>query len=156
MLFFVTIFGGVVLFGAPYLPTRHDQQKAALQLLNLPKGAMFFELGCGDGRMLIAAAEAGLRCVGYELNPVLAFIAWARTRKYGKRVTVRFGNFWLVDLSSADGVYVFLIERFMPKLDAKLASASMHRTIKLASYAFKVPNRSIHAEKSGVFLYTYP
>lgn len=156
LLFLVTIFGGIVLFGAPYLPTRKAQQQAALDLLNLPKGATFIELGCGDGRMLIAAAKRGLHVTGYELNPVLALIAWARTRKYSKQIKVHFGDFWRADLSRADGVYVFLIERFMPKLDSKLAQASKLRPIKLASYAFTVPGRKADGASQGVFLYTYP
>jgi hypothetical protein len=72
-------FAGVILFGAPYLPTLKPQIHAALELANLRPGQTLIELGCGDGRVLIAAAHTGIKSIGYELNPLLALIAWIRT-----------------------------------------------------------------------------
>src|SRR5688572_25475247 len=90
-------FAGVLLFGAPYLPTLRPQVKAALELAELRKGETLLELGCGDGKVLIAAARQGIKAVGYELNPLLALLAWLRTRRYGGNVKVVWGNFWRED-----------------------------------------------------------
>ena len=64
-------FSGVLLVGAPYLPTLTPQVAAALELAALRPGETLLELGCGDGKVLIAAAQQGYRAVGYELNPIL-------------------------------------------------------------------------------------
>ncbi len=78
----IVCFAGVLLFGAPYLPTLKPQMKTALKLAGSTAGETLLELGCGDGRVLIAAARRGYNAVGYELNPLLALLAWARTRRY--------------------------------------------------------------------------
>ena len=151
-LFFIFTF--VLLFGAPYVPTLPAQRKAALELMNLKKGQTLYELGSGDGGMLADAAKRGLNAVGYELNPVLVVIAWARTRRYGSKVRVRWGNFWKADLSQADGVYVFLIDHFMPKLDKKIQEEGKSGVV-LVSHAFKVPDRKVITKKNAMFLYRY-
>lgn len=113
-------FSFVVFFGAPYLPVLSGQKEAAFRLLALKPGQHMLELGCGDGRMLIAAAERGLQVTGYELNPVLAFLSWLRTRRYSGQVRVVWGNYWRKPWPPADGIYVFLLDKYMKKLDKKV------------------------------------
>ena len=73
------VFNFVILFGAPFLPTMKKQVKPAMDLMNLKPGQKMLELGCGDGRLLIAAAEEGLIATGIELNPLLVIICRIRT-----------------------------------------------------------------------------
>jgi hypothetical protein len=148
------LFGFVVAFGAPYLPTLSPQVKAALDLVDLKPGQTLLELGSGDGRILIAAAERGLNVVGYELNPLLALYSWLRTRKYKGRVKVVCGNFWRRKLPPAEGIFVFLLNRYMAQLDTKLA-AELPRPFRLVSFAFEIPDRSADKQQAGVFLYRY-
>jgi SAM-dependent methyltransferase len=152
----ILIFGAVLLVGAPYLPTQKARCRQALKLMGLKPGQTVFDLGCGDGVMLKTAAEQGLKAVGYEINPILAAIAWCRTRRYGRQVKVRYGNFWRANISSADGVFVFLIEHHMQKLEAFMSASTGSKKTKLVSHAFKIPGRK-YAKRSGpFFLYTYP
>ncbi len=156
LIFFLVIiacFSFVLLFGAPYLPTHNKSAHIALDLLELKPGDNFFELGCGDGRVLILAAKRGYKCVGWELNPIIYLVAKVRTAKY-KNVSVKFGSFWEQNLSKADGVYVFLLDKYMQKLDKKLTQEMMSGA-KLASYAFKIKGKKINHQKHGVFLYKY-
>lgn len=146
-------FAGVLLVGAPYVPTLTPQVKAALELADLKSDQTLLELGCGDGKVLIAAAQAGLKVVGYELNPVLALIAWLRTRRY-KNAQVICGNFWRADWPVAEGIFVFLHPRFMARLDKKITQGK-YNSVKLVSFAFKIPGKKITQEKNGVYLYTY-
>ncbi len=144
-------FAGVLLRGAPYVPTLNKSAQAALELLDLKPGQTLLELGSGDGKMLLAAARQGLQVVGIELNPFLAAISWLRTRRYRKQVRIIWGDFWRVQWPKCDGVYVFLLDSFMPKLDER-----MQRVRKpLATFAFKIPGREASAQKAGVFLYKY-
>ncbi|HEX5448283.1 MAG TPA: class I SAM-dependent methyltransferase [Candidatus Saccharimonadales bacterium] len=150
----ILAYGFVLLFGAPYFPSLRPHVKAALKLLDLKKGQVVYDLGCGDGRFLRSAAKHGLVAVGYELNPFMFAWSWLTTRRYGRRVKVRFGNFWHADLSEADAIFVFLLDKYMPKLDERIrATAKKH--VKLASHTFKIPGKKPSDEEYGVFLYKY-
>lgn len=144
-------FGGVILRGAPYVPTLDPQARAALELLGLKPGQTLLELGSGDGKVLITAAQTGLNVVGIELNPFLVVISRLRTWRYRKQVQVIWGDFWRVDWPECDAVFAFLLGRFMAKLDTRMLELRKP----LVSFAYKVPNRPVTAEKAGVFLYRY-
>ncbi len=153
-LFFMICFAGVLLAGAPYLPTLSPQVKTALQLSGLSPGDTLIELGCGDGRVLISAAKHGYKVVGYELNPLLALIAWLRTRRYRQQVRVVWGDFWRADWPAADAIFTFLLPRYMAKLNKKCIRYE-HKPVKLVSVAFKIPGQRPAKQKNGVYLYTY-
>lgn len=147
-------FSGVILFGAPYLPTRRPQIKAALELADLKPGETMLELGCGDGRVMIAAAKRGVNVIGYELNPFLAALAWLRARRYGGQVKVVWGDYWRADWPPAEMVFTFLLTKYMPKLDEKLRRYP-HKPVRLVSYAFEIPGKRPAVQKNGVYLYDY-
>jgi SAM-dependent methyltransferase len=154
-------FGFVLLRGAPYLPTLTKQVGTALDLVDLKPGQTLLELGCGDGKVLIAAVERGWNVVGYELNPILALIAWLRTRRYNSRgsgsVRVVCGDFWSKEWPPAEGIFVFLLDSFMQKLDTKIAQSygKDGKSVKLVSFAFQIPDREPKVQKDGLFLYEY-
>ncbi|HSX27791.1 MAG TPA: hypothetical protein VLG25_03345 [Patescibacteria group bacterium] len=147
-------FGFVVAFGAPYLPTLSPQVKTSLELLNLKPGQTLLELGCGGGNILIAAAKQDLFVVGYELNPILALVAWLRTRRYSGRVRVVWGNFWTKKWPPADGIFVFGIDNYMKRLHKKITQ-QFNKPVKLVSFAFKIPGKKQTAQKDGLYLYQY-
>ncbi len=119
-IFFILIFSFVIAFGAPFLPTLSARTEEALDLLDLKPGQTMLELGSGDGRILRAAAERGIYAVGYELNPLL--VIWTKLIHWKKRkyITVHWGNYWRHKLPPTDGIYVFLLNPYMTKLDKKI------------------------------------
>jgi len=148
------VFGFVILFGAPYLPTLKNQIEGAFELLDLKKGQTLIELGSGDGRILFEAGKRGIKAVGYELNPFLVVYSIIKTWKYRGEVKVIWGNYWSKDWPNADGVFVFLLDRYMQKLNKKIIH-EFNQPIKLVSFAFKIPNKKIVESKQGLFLYKY-
>ena len=150
----IICFGGVVFFGAPYLPTLDPQVKSAMQLADLKSGQTLLELGCGDGKVLLAAAQQGINVVGYELNPILALVAWLRTIRYRKIAKIKWGNFWFQAWPKADAIFVFLLPKYMDKLDTKINQYS-HKPIKLVSFAFEIKSKQPSATKDGVYAYIY-
>lgn len=150
----VLSFGAVLFFGAPYLPTLNAQIETALKLSGLKAGDTLLELGCGDGKVLIAAAKLGIKSAGYELNPVVALVAWLRTRKYRSYVKIICGNFWTSEWPKADAIFTFLLPRYMTKLDSRMLAYN-HKPTKLVSIAFAIPNKPIDTQKNGVNLYLY-
>jgi len=151
---FVFLFGFVVMFGAPYLPTMRKQIESGLDLLDLKSGQTMLELGCGDGRVLIAAAKRGWRVVGYELNPILVIVCRLRSWKYRRNIDVRWGDFWSAKWPETEGIFVFLLPHYMQKLDKKITQWNSGK-VKLVSFAFKIPGKQPLSEKDGLYLYEY-
>lgn len=150
----VICFGFVVLFGAPYLPTKKVQIAVAFELLDLSAGQSLIEIGCGDGRVLLFAAKKGLIVTGYELNPLLVIIAKITNFRYRRQVTVVWGNYWHKKWPSSDAIYCFLLDKYMSRLNKKIIT-DIKKPVKLASYAFQIPEKKHMRVKQGVFLYQY-
>lgn len=140
--------------GAPWLPIRRKETDIALELLQLKPGQTVVDLGSGTGTFLARAAEKGIYGVGYEINPLLYVWSLARTWPHRNKVKLHFGSYWNKSLPKTDGVYVFLIGRYMSKLGDKLESElSVGTTV--ASYTFKIPDKDAISEKQGIYLYQY-
>jgi hypothetical protein len=152
--FVLVAFSFVIAFGAPYLPTLKDQVINAMELIDLKEGQTLLELGSGDGRVLAAAAEKGWYAIGYELNPLLVVYSWLRTRKYGKKVRVIWGNYWYKKLPKCDAIFVFLLQPYMVKLNKKIIQECTN-PVKLVSFAFEIPDKKPTKQQRGMFLYTY-
>jgi SAM-dependent methyltransferase len=154
LVFLILCFGFVLLFGAPYLPTLTKQATIALDMIDLQPGQTLLELGCGDGKILVAAARRGWKVTGYELNPLLVLVCLWRTRHYRKLVRVRWGNFWTQTWPTTDGIFVFVMQRQMHKLDTKITESAT-KPLKLVSFAFTVPGKKAVQQRDGVYLYNY-
>jgi len=151
----ILCFSLVVLVGPPYLPTLSPQVKTALDMLDLKPGQTMLELGCGDGKVLVAAAQRDWKVTGIELNPLLVMVCKLRTWRYRHLVTVRWGNYWNTQLwGQADGIFGFVLPRYMVKLDKLITTWHTH-PVRLASFAFTIPNKPVALERNGVFLYRY-
>jgi SAM-dependent methyltransferase len=142
-----------VLFGPPYLPTLNQQAEAALDMLDLKPGQTLLDLGSGDGRVLRAAAKRGLTVVGIELSPLLVIVSYITTWRYRKSVTIIMGNYFRVKWPKADGIFTFMIQRQMGKLDKQIKQWG--KPVRLASVAFTISGKDAADERAGVFLYKY-
>ena len=153
-MFFVLMFGFVIAFGAPFLPTLKVRTPDIFELLDLRPGQTLIELGSGDGRILAEAAKRKIHVIGYELNPLL--VVWSKLKnwKYRRYVTVKWGNFWWRKWPKTDALYVFLLEPYMAKLDKKITQ-DLPGKVKVVSYAFEIPGRTAIRQKNGLFLYRY-
>ena len=79
-----------------------------LALVPMQPGQRFYDLGCGDGRMLIAARRKyGVHAVGYEVNPFAYLYARLKIWWHGSGGEVRFRNFMQADFSDADVIYLY-------------------------------------------------
>ena len=143
------------IIGAPYLPIMRRDYEPILDLANLKPGQTILDLGSGDGRFLLAAARRGYRAIGYEINPFLYVISRLLTWRYRSLVTIHLANFWPADLPPVDAIYVFLIDRLMPKLDTKLTK-EIAKPTPVISFVFKIPGRKPQVQTRNAYLYWYP
>lgn len=108
--------------GAPYVRSTPEEAEAVIRLARIRPGIKVYDLGSGDGRLLMLAAEKGAEAVGVELDPFLVLQSRLRARlsPFGSRITVRWGSFWKASIKDADAVLVYLIPRRMADLKAFL------------------------------------
>lgn len=116
---------------APYVATPMIVVRKMLEYADLKPGETVYDLGCGDGRVVIMAAqEFGARGVGVDLNPRLVKEARGKVESLGLGQMVRIirGNLFEVDVSPADIVTMYLTtganEKVRPKLEQELRSGS--------------------------------
>ena len=111
------------LLGAPWVPTGNETVNEMLSVAGVNSGDVVYDLGSGDGRVVIAAAKRfHARSVGVELNPFWVFWTWLKLTVLGLRgkTKVIWGNFFRVDLSKADVVTLYLLQNTNYKLEPKL------------------------------------
>jgi len=102
-----------------------------LTLAELKKGEVFFDLGAGDGRpVIMAAQEFGAEAVGIEMRSDLARQALQRIHELGlqDRATIMNNDVFGIDIRRADVVYLYLTtsanDKVRPKLEAELKSSA--------------------------------
>jgi len=107
----------------PYVPTTEEAVKAMLKLADVKKTDVVYDLGCGDGRIVIAAAkDFGAHGVGIDINPVRIGEAKENARKAGVERLVRFeeNDLFQADIHGASVVTIFLLSEINLKLRPKL------------------------------------
>ena len=147
-------FGIGAIIGAPYVPVLRRDATGLLDLAGLTAGQTMIDLGSGDGRFLRAAAKRGIRGIGYEINPFLYIISLIVTWRYRKLVEIHLADFWRTPLAPCDAVYVFLIDRLMPKLDEKL-SRDITRPTHVISFVFAIPSKKPAETTRNAYRYLY-
>lgn len=115
------------MFVAPYVSSPLPVVRQMLTLAELGKGETFFDLGAGDGRSVIMAAqEFGAKAVGIELREDLAKRALSTIAELGieDKAQILQADFFNIDLRSADVVFLYLTtsanEKVKPKLESEL------------------------------------
>jgi len=109
----------------PFVPTTEEAVAAMLKLANVQKTDVVYDLGCGDGRIVIAAAKTyGAHAVGIDINPVRLAEANENLKKAGPDVAklVRFeeNDLFQADIHEATVVTLFLLSSVNLKLRPKL------------------------------------
>src|ERR1700724_2319318 len=107
----------------PYVPTTEEAVKAMLKLADVKKTDIVYDLGCGDGRIVIAAAkEYGAHGVGIDINPERIQEAQENAKKAGVKNLVRFeeNDLFDADIHEATVVTLFLLNSVNLKLRPKL------------------------------------
>lgn len=113
-------YGG--LLAAPYVPMWKKDIHRALELAKIKPNETLYDLGSGDGRIIIEAVKGfKAKAIGYEiaLLPYLYSYVKIKLMGIGNDVSVKMGNFFEHDLGNANIVTAFLSTRAMAKLKDK-------------------------------------
>jgi cyclopropane fatty-acyl-phospholipid synthase-like methyltransferase len=142
-----------------FTPTRHNIADAMLQLAGVTSGDVVYDLGSGDGRLpIIAAQKYGARGVGIEIDPNLVELSWriANEAEVANRVSFVVGDLFTADLSQATVVTAYLSPRIMQLLEPKLRA--LKPGTRIVSHQFPMtgwqPDRRIKVDESELLLWT--
>lgn len=146
--------------GLPWVPAHDRRIRAAFRLAEVQPGEMVYDLGAGDGRVLvIAVKEFGARAVGIEISPVHCLSALARIRLAGiqDQASFRWGNMYRTDVSAANIVFIYAtshhVNRLAPYLETQLGSGARVVTISSSIDGWQPAGFD---RKHLVFLYRIP
>ena len=141
----------------PWVPTQKDRARKALQMAKLKPGETLYDLGAGDGRILLLAAEEFVaKAIGVEASPLQYLFTAARCFFSGSRsnIRVRRENFYTSDLSDADVVFAYLTSDQVIRLQDNLA-AQLKPGARVVSVAFDFPDWKPKDFDEGYLLFVY-
>ena len=151
---------------APYVTSPISVVDKMLEAAGLRGGETLYDLGCGDGRIVLAAAKGfGAKAVGIEISDALAKRARQEAEKMGLQDQVKIitGDMMTVDVSPASVVSLYLMteanDTLRPKLERELKPGS-----RVVSLEFKVrgwkPSRvekvELHNHPYTIYVYEMP
>lgn len=143
----------------PFFPTKFPLVEAMLDLAEVGSSDVVYDLGSGDGRIVIGAARRGARGVGVELDPILIKLSLqnAREARVTSLVEFRQGDLFQADIKAATVVAIYLLPtinaKLRPKMERELAPGT-----KVVSHAFPVegwtPEKTVMVGKEKLLLYS--
>lgn len=122
----------------PYIPTPYELVRAKLEFGEVTAQDVVFDLGCGDGRVLIMAAqEYGCQGVGVDLQEGVVEEAWSNIAEHDltDEIEVRCENFLDTNLDQADLVILYLTTKTLHVLSDKLQEVKPGTRIVTHDYA---------------------
>ncbi|MCL2451793.1 class I SAM-dependent methyltransferase [Candidatus Saccharibacteria bacterium] len=157
----VAIIGvGVLIGGAPFVPTRRKWIHDAMKLAQVGVGDVVVDLGSGDGAVLLAALRCGARrAVGYEINPLLVFLSSLRLRRFRKKVVIKTGDFFRAELpADTTVIYLFQVEKVLKKIPDFIEKQRPNlsaKKLRVVCFGAEIPGRKFVRERGGMSLYEF-
>jgi ribosomal protein L11 methylase PrmA len=146
----------------PYVPTPQNVVDEMLRLANVSKGDVVYDLGCGDGRLVVTAVKnfGAKRGVGVDIDPQRIAESNQNAKAAGVTGSVKFvvQDLFQTDFSEATVVTLYLLPDVNLKLRPKLLSELKPGT-RVVSHAFSMgdwePEKKVTVEPGGQTLYLW-
>jgi SAM-dependent methyltransferase len=141
-------------------PCSPETARRMLEAARLRAGEVIYDLGCGDGRVLIMAARRGARGLGIEVDPILVLVARLRARvsRVHRYVRIVRGDLHDADVSQADVVFQYLNSDANARLAPRLAR-QLRPTARVVSLIHPMPGwtaaGALPAGMPGSLIYVY-
>jgi len=145
----------------PYVPTKQPVVDAMLNIAKVSKGDVHYDLGCGDGRIVISAAKRGAIATGVDIDPERIKEANENAKVAGvtDKVTFIEGNLFDMDFSKATVLTLYLLPDVNLKLRPKILK-EMKPGSRVVSHAFDMgdwkPEKTIVVDGSTIHYWTVP
>ena len=143
-IFLLGLWQNVLFTKAPFVPLPKKALPDVIQVLNLQPGDRLYDLGCGDGRVLIAAwrQQPQARFIGIDKDWLPAICSHWRLWRAGRpsQIEILRKNFFKQDLSNATHIFTYLFPKLMDNLLPKL-TAELRPGTRLISCDFYFTNK---------------
>ncbi|MFP4366478.1 MAG: class I SAM-dependent methyltransferase [Bacteroidales bacterium] len=145
----------------PYVPTPHDVVARMLDVTSVGPGDYVIDLGSGDGRIVIAAAERGAVGHGIDLNPTRISEAVNNARKAGvdDRVIFMEGDLFETDISRASVITMYLLSSVNLKLRPVLLKELRPGT-RIVSHSFSMgdweADKHVRVDNRHIYYWVIP
>lgn len=126
-----------------FVPTPLDVVEKMLELAEVKKSDVVYDLGSGDGRIVITAAKKyGCRAIGYELDKELVDLSRTKAEAAGVKslVTIELADLFTADLRNADVIALYLLPQQLEKLSAQFEK--LKPGTRIVSHQFVIPGMS--------------
>ena len=144
-------------WGAPWVPSSMKTVHQMLELAEVKADELIYDLGCGDGRIVVVAAlKYQARAVGIEIDPFRWLWCQILITVLGLRqqVKILFGDLFKQDLSEADIVFCYLLPDTNKRLESKLLE-ELKRGTRVISNSFYFPGLKEISKKGDARLYIF-
>lgn len=125
---------------ATWVPMRTGDLKRVFKILDLKSGENFYDLGCGNGKVVMYAGKNfPVQATGVEI--VWPLYIWCQIKKLlsgQKNVQFKFGNLFKVDMSNANAVYVFGMPRTVKGKIKEKFLKELPPGARVLSYVFRI------------------
>ncbi len=145
-----------------FVPTPQNVVDAMLKLAGVHSGDVLYDLGCGDGGIVVTAAKTfGIRAIGIDINPVRIEEATENVKRNGvtKLVTLRNEDLFQADIKEATVVSLYLLTSLNIKLRPKLWRDLKPGT-RIVSHAFDMgdwkPEKTENVDGRTIYLWRVP
>ncbi|MBI2640673.1 MAG: class I SAM-dependent methyltransferase [Candidatus Sungbacteria bacterium] len=139
--------------GAPFVRSKKEKIQIMLELADIRSGEWVYDLGSGDGTLMMEAACRGANAVGIEINPFLCLYSRWRIRRLGiKNASIVRSDFRKISLARADVILLYLWPSTIEKLKEKL-SQELKPGSRIISNGFPIKGWNHIMEKDNVYLY---
>lgn len=135
----------------PFIPTFGRDLRTMLSLADIHAGDIVYDPGCGDGRLVFAAAKAGAKATGFEYAIPAYLYAKVRSLLYPGSM-IRYGDFWKQDYRTADVVFCYLLPVIMPQFYKKIWP-QLKPGCKVVSNSFRMHDLTYDKAEKGIYLY---
>ena len=145
----------------PFVPSPQIVVDKMIELAGVKKGDVVYDLGSGDGRIVIAAAKIGARAVGFDIDPDLVAESRANVKKAGvqESAEIRHQDILTVDLSPASVVTMYLLPDVNLKLKPNLLS-QLKPGSRVVSHSFDMgdwkPDKVERVDGRTIYLWIIP
>ena len=145
----------------PFVPTPQEVVDKMIELAGVKKGDVVYDLGSGDGRIVITAAKKGARSIGFDVDGDLVKESRENIRKAGVQelAEIRQQDILTVDLSGASVVTMYLLPDVNLKLKPHILS-QMKPGSRVVSHAFDMgdwkPDKTERVNGRTIYLWTVP
>ena len=138
---------------APFVATKSEKVKKALKISGLKKGDNFYELGSGDGRLVIAAAKMGAQSFGIEQSILRVWYSQYKARRLNLPNAIFYhGDIFKRSIIGADVVFIYLLPKGVAKLETKLKK-ELKKGARVVTQTYHFPNWKPYKKDGDFWLY---